>query len=80
MCFCDAAKWYHDTYQQYAIADDSTFVVLCGLIFFFSILTLLEMVIRALNYKPELDVSDELGLELSSHDLQLSNWNLLMGN
>jgi hypothetical protein len=38
------------------------------------------MVIRALNYKPELDVSDELGLELSSHDLQLSNWNLLMGN
>jgi hypothetical protein len=27
-----AAKWYHDTYQQYAIADDSTFVVLCGLI------------------------------------------------
>jgi hypothetical protein len=35
MCFCDVAKWYHDTYQQYAIADDSTFVVLCGLIFFF---------------------------------------------
>jgi hypothetical protein len=29
------------------------------------------MIIRALNYKPELDVSDELGLELSSHHLQL---------
>jgi hypothetical protein len=28
------------------------------------------MIIRALNYKPELDVSDELGLELSSHHLQ----------
>jgi hypothetical protein len=70
MHFCDAAKWYHDTYQQYAIGD-STFVVLCGLIFSFSILTLLEMMIRALNYKPDLDVSDELGLELSSHHLQL---------
>jgi hypothetical protein len=29
------------------------------------------MIIRALNYKPEVDVSDELGLELSSHHLQL---------
>ena len=43
-----STEWYHDTYKLYNI-QDGTFVVLCGLIFSWTILMLPEMTARVLS-------------------------------
>jgi hypothetical protein len=43
-----SVEWYHDTYKLYNI-QDSTFVVLYGLIFSWTILMLQEMTARVLS-------------------------------